>query len=130
MSSIKIKDENGNWIGITTIKGDKGDAFTYADFTAEQLAALVGPQGPKGDTGDQGIEGPQGPEGKQGIQGEQGPQGEPGKDGEQGVPGEPGKDGEDGYTPIKGTDYYTEADKQEIVNLVLKALPDSEEVEY
>lgn len=29
-------------------KGDKGDAFTYADFTPEQLAGLVGP---KGDTG-------------------------------------------------------------------------------
>ena len=29
-------------------KGDKGDAFTYADFTAEQLAAL---KGEKGDTG-------------------------------------------------------------------------------
>jgi hypothetical protein len=25
MSVLKIKDENGNWIGITSIKGDKGD---------------------------------------------------------------------------------------------------------
>ena len=29
----------------------------------------------------------------------------------------------DGKTPIKGIDYYTEADKTEIVNLVLSALP-------
>lgn len=29
--------------------GPKGDAFTYADFTPEQLAALTGPQGPAGD---------------------------------------------------------------------------------
>ena len=33
-------------------KGDKGDAFTYADFTPEQLASLTGPQGPKGEKGD------------------------------------------------------------------------------
>lgn len=29
----------------------------------------------------------------------------------------------DGYTPVKGTDYFTEADKQELVNAVLAALP-------
>lgn len=32
-------------------------------------------------------------------------------------------DGADGYTPVKGTDYYTEADKAEMVSLVLTALP-------
>ena len=31
--------------------------------------------------------------------------------------------GEDGKTPEKGTDYWTEADKAEIVNDVLDALP-------
>lgn len=31
-------------------KGDKGDAFTYSDFTAEQLAALKGPKGDPGAT--------------------------------------------------------------------------------
>lgn len=34
-----------------------------------------------------------------------------------------GEDGEDGYTPVKGIDYYTEADKTEMVNRVLAALP-------
>lgn len=29
--------------------GPKGEPFTYADFTSEQLAALTGPQGPAGD---------------------------------------------------------------------------------
>lgn len=38
--------------------------------------------------------------------------------------------GVDGYTPIKGTDYYTDADKTEIVNLVLDALPSAEGVSY
>lgn len=31
------------------IKGPKGDAFTYADFTSAQLEALRGPKGEKGD---------------------------------------------------------------------------------
>ena len=37
--------------------------------------------------------------------------------------GEPGQPGAPGYTPVKGTDYYTEADKTEMVNAVLSALP-------
>lgn len=34
-----------------------------------------------------------------------------------------GNDGQDGYTPAKGTDYWTAADKAEIVQDVLDALP-------
>lgn len=48
--------DNGNWYVWDTAtgafkdsgepsRGDKGDAFTYADFTAEQLAGLKGPKG-------------------------------------------------------------------------------------
>ena len=82
-------------------------------------------------------------------QGKQGPQGEPGKDGQQGVPGVPGKDGDtpyigsngnwylgsrdtgkpsqgragtDGKTPIRGTDYWTDADKAEIKKWVDDAI--------
>ncbi len=44
--------------------------------------------------------------------------------GDKGNPGAPGK------TPVRGTDYWTEADKQEIVNSVIAALPDGTEVEY
>ena len=50
--------------------------------------------------------------------------------GPQGEKGEPGADGEDGKTPVKGVDYYTEADKTEMVNLVLAAIPGAEEVSY
>lgn len=32
-------------------------------------------------------------------------------------------DGKDGYTPVKGTDYFTPADKQEIVTEVINTLP-------
>ncbi len=34
-----------------------------------------------------------------------------------------GKDGADGYTPVKGTDYWTEADKAEMVADVISTLP-------
>ena len=51
---------------LASLVGPKGDAFTYEDFTEEQLAAL------KGDTG------------------------------------------ADGYTPVRGVDYWTDADKSKI----------------
>ena len=44
--------------------------------------------------------------------------------GGKGDPGTPGK------TPVRGTDYWTAADKQEIVNSVIAALPDGTEVSY
>lgn len=31
--------------------------------------------------------------------------------------------GDDGYTPVKGVDYYTDADKSELVSTILSALP-------
>lgn len=43
--------------------------------------------------------------------------------GDKGDTGASGKDGSDGKTPVKGTDYWTAADKAEIVNSVLSALP-------
>ena len=83
----------GSDVGLKGDKGDTGAAFTYSDFTAEQLAALKGEKGEKGDKGDTGATGPQ---------------------------GEPGVNG---YTPVKGTDYWNAADKAEIVDDVLAALP-------
>ncbi len=82
-------------------QGPKGDAFTYDDFTPEQLAALQGPkgengaqgqQGPKGETG---AAGPQGPKGETGATGPQGPKGDPGAQGQQGPKGDPGPKGDD-----------------------------------
>lgn len=78
-------------------------------------------KGEKGDRGEQGKQGPQGIQGERGLQGIQGPKGEKGDTGENGT---------DGYTPIKGIDYYTEADKNEIVELVLDAIPNGDEVSY
>lgn len=53
--------------------------------------------------------------------------GPPGKDGVDGQPGEPGADG---HTPEKGVDYWTEADRTEMIADVLAALPDGTEVAY
>lgn len=56
--------------------------------------------------------------------------GAPGKDGANGKDGAQGEKGADGKTPVKGVDYWTEQDKQEIVNDVITALPDGTEVSY
>jgi hypothetical protein len=47
-----------------------------------------------------------------------------------GARGDTGATGADGKTPVKGTDYWTVADKQEIVNDVIAVLPDGTEVSY
>ena len=86
-------------------KGEQGEAFKYEDFTEEQLAALVGPKGDQGEKGEKGdpflyedftaeqLEALRGPKGEQGLQGEK---------------------GEDGATPVKGVDYFTEAEMDTI----------------
>ena len=43
--------------GEPGVKGDKGDPFRYEDFTAAQLKSLTGPQGPRGATGSRGPAG-------------------------------------------------------------------------
>ena len=65
MSILKIKNEQGQWENIVTLKGDMGPA---------------GPKGDKGDKGDTGATGATGERGPQGIQGETGPQGPQGDD--------------------------------------------------
>lgn len=48
-------------------QGPPGKAFTYDDFTPEQLAELTGPEGPQGPRGPQGPQGVQGPKGDAGT---------------------------------------------------------------
>lgn len=43
--------------------------------------------------------------------------------GDKGDTGATGAAGDDGYTPVKGTDYFTDADKAELVSSVLSSLP-------
>lgn len=56
--------------------------------------------------------------------------GSKGSDGVPGADGKDGADGTDGYTPMRGVDYWTDADQQAIVDDVLAALPDGDEVSY
>ena len=80
----------------------------------------TGPQGAQGPKGEKGDKGDPGTTGEQGPAGEQGPKGEKGDTGPQGPAGPAGADGK---TPQKGVDYYTEQDKQEMVQAVIAALP-------
>lgn len=48
---VRVRNENGTMVPIPAIKGEKGDPFTYDDFTPEQLEALRGPQGISGPAG-------------------------------------------------------------------------------
>lgn len=41
-----------------------------------------------------------------------------------------GEDGNDGHTPQKGTDYFTESDKQEIIDAIFAQVIDGSEVSY
>ena len=69
------------------------------------------------------MDGAQGPAGPQGEKGETGPQGPQGEKGDTGAQGPQGEKGADGKTPVKGTDYWTAADKSAMVTDVLAALP-------
>lgn len=51
-----------------------------------------------------------------------GPQGERGTPGEDGLPGQAGQAGAPGYTPVRGTDYWTETDIAAIESAVSTAL--------
>ena len=82
-----------------------------------------GPQGPQGEPGRDGQDGAPGPQGAPGPAGPAGKDGAPGQQGPQGAPGAPGAPGQDGHTPVKGTDYWTETDKAEIVADVIAAIP-------
>ena len=113
--------------------------LTLTDGTPLDAGVAKGAQGEKGATG------PAGPQGvtphigdngnwyigstdtgkpSRGVAGAKGADGANGKDGAQ------GEKGADGKTPVRGTDYWTAADKQEIVNSVIAALPDGTEVSY
>jgi integrin beta 3 len=68
----------------------------------EQMRAVPGPRGEKGDQGERGEPGPQGEKGERGESGERGEKGEaghkgdPGERGEKGADGKPGERGADG----------------------------------
>ena len=112
--------------GLQGAPGVKGDPFTYADFTAEQLAALKGPAGANGVS-------PTVSTSKSGkvttitIKDATGTKTATINDGANGAKGDTGADG---YTPVRGTDYWTAADQEQIVSDVLAALPNAQGVSF
>ena len=95
--------QNGEWLKI----GDGATVFN-------NLPWKKGPQGDKGEQGNQGIQGIKGDKGEQGIQGpkgdkgEQGIQGPKGDKGDQGVQGPKGDKGEQGVQGVAGKDAVTD----------------------
>ena len=81
-------------------KGEKGDPFTYADFTKEQLAALKGERGQDGYTPQKNVDY---------FDGARGEKGDPftyDDFTEAQLAALKGERGQDGYTPQKGIDYF------------------------
>lgn len=101
------------------VKGEKGDPGEQGPQGEK------GQKGDKGDPGEQGLQGetgligPQGEKGQKGDQGVQGPRGEQGYVGPRGQKGQTGATGPKGDTPVKGTDYWTAADKEQIIEDIL-----------
>lgn len=132
----KGEEEWNNLINIDDLKGDKGD------------------KGDKGETGSQGIKGTDGINGADGKDGVT-PNIQVGtvttlEEGQQvtvvmrgttenpifdfsipkGARGLQGLAGADGTTPIKGQDYYTNEDKEELITEILNRIPNGNEVAY
>lgn len=104
-------EDGGYYIPNVTSDGDLSWSATKADMPS---VGTVNIRGPKGATGSQGP---------QGVQGVQGPVGPEGPEGPKGATGSQGPTGPSGYTPVRGTDYWTAADKSEIVSSTVDALP-------
>lgn len=108
---------------ITASKsGDTTTIYVNGVAIATVKDGATGPQGEKGDTGEQGPQGETGatgPQGPKGDTGATGPKGDTGATGQTGPQGPKGDDGDDGYTPVKGTDYWTAQDQADIVQDVV-----------
>ena len=116
---ISITDGNG------TTSAQLYNGSTKVSLTDTDTGVLITVVDVSGEYSLEVNDGAQGPQGIQGIQGERGIQGEQGIQGPQGIQG---IQGEAGYTPVRGTDYWTDTDKQEIINSVLSSLLYAEEV--
>ncbi len=137
--------------GAPGAKGDKGETGPQGPKGDPGAAGTPGKDGVPGKDGADGKPGAAGADGAKGADGitptigsngnwylgttdtgkpSRGATGAKGTDGANGKDGAQGEKGADGHTPVKGTDYWTAADKQEIVSSVLAALPDGTEVSY
>jgi hypothetical protein len=112
-----------------------GGYIQYSNDNGKTWVNLIAEADLKGDKGDKGDTGADGKDGINGITPHIGANGNwyigdddtgtpsRGEQGAKGSDGANGKDGADGHTPVKGTDYWTVADKAEIAAEVVSALP-------
>lgn len=105
--------------GVSATHEWDGTRLKVTSASGTSSADLKGDKGERGETGAPGETGPQGERGEKGDKGDTGERGEAGPQGEQGPKGDTGDTGPagprgdagvDGYTPVRGTDYWTEAD--------------------
>ena len=110
---------------ISAIELTPGPQGEQGPIGPQGPAGEAGPKGDPGDVGPQGIQGEQGVQGLQGIQGIQGEQGPKGDKGDKGDTGATGPQGPEGPAGKDGEDYIlTDADKQQIANMVVIPAPD------
>ena len=119
--------------GVTPTIGDNGNWYLGTTDTGKPSRGEKGDKGDKGDQGEQGLQGVQGATGATGngiasatineygelvivyTNGDNINLGKViGAKGEKGDKGDTGATGAAGYTPIRGIDYWTKADKEEI----------------
>lgn len=105
-TTAQIYNGSNGLPGADGLDGQDGFSPTIevTDTETGVLLTIIDSTGTKTATVNDGVAGPQGPAGKDGV------------------------NGQDGHTPIRGTDYWTDNDKQEIINSVLAALPAAEGV--
>ena len=126
--------------GVSATHSWNGTTLTITSASGTSSANLKGDKGDKGDTGGTGAAGTSVTvksvsestadggsnvvtfsDGKT-LTIKNGSKGSTGAAGKDGSPGAPGADGADGYTPVRGKDYYTEADKAEFSNYIATEL--------
>lgn len=132
--------------GITPHVGSNGNWFIGENDTGIPATGPAGGQGLPGTPGEDGKDGKDGKDGTsvtvskvtestadggsnvvefsdgKTLTVKNGKTGAAGKDGSDGLPGTNGAPGQDGYTPVRGVDYYTEADKSEFSEYIATEL--------
>lgn len=108
ISGDDLSHEDWNRLA-TAVLENQTDKMTRTELNDAILLALAKAR----ETGD--FKGDKGDKGDQGIQGISGKDGVNGQNGLNGLDGRDGRDGADGKTPIKGVDYFTDAEKQELI---------------
>ena len=98
------KDGFSPTVSVTEING--GHEVNITDKNgSKSFEVLNGSKGDKGDKGDKGNKGDKGDKGETGAN---------------------GTNGKDGYTPVKGKDYWTESDKNEIVGEAIEEMKETQ----